>query len=289
MHEILNQTLPLVIAVFLSTAMFSLGLDLTTRQIIDPLRDRRLVAISLLANVVLVPLAALGIAGVIPMDAGLRTGFLLYAFAAGVESGPKLVQLAKGNAAFAVGLLAIQIVITVVFLPVVITLVNPDAHVSRANVLFKLLLVVVLPIAIGLYIKARRDALAIRLSPVMHRIAVFLLAVVFAQLIYIHFDALLAVPSAALLAALLLFAIAFAIGYVLGGPKTENRRALAIMTFARNASISMMIAGQVFTQEPEVLVMITVLTVLAIVLAVPAIVSFRRTTPTHEAAQSLPT
>lgn len=289
MHEILNQTLPLVIAIFLATAMFSLGLDLTTRQIIEPLRDKRLVAVSLIANVVLVPLAALGIAGVIPMDAGLRTGFLLYAFAAGVESGPKLVQLARGNAAFAVGLLAIQIVITVAFLPVVITLVNPDAQVSRANVLVKLLLVVVLPIAIGLYVKARRDALAIRLSPVMHRIAVFLLAVVFVQLIYIHFDALLAVPSAALLAALLLFAIAFAIGYALGGPKTENRRALAIMTFARNASISMMIAGQVFTGEPKVLVMITVLTILAIVLVVPAIVWFRRTAPSHGIAPSLPT
>jgi len=275
-HDLLTQSLPLAIAVFVTTAMFSVGLDLTIRQIVEPLRNKRLIAVSLVANVVLVPLLALGLAGVIPMDGALRTGFLLYAFTAGTEAGPKLVQLAKGNAAFAVGLLAVLIATTIVFVPMAVSLVVPDAHVERGKVLVKLLLVVALPMGIGLYLKARHDALAARLSLVMHRVSTTLLFLVFAQLIYVNYDEILAVQPSALLAGLLLFALAFAVGYALGGPERANRRALAIMTFVRAGSIAMMIAGQVFAHEPRVLVMATVMTSLSVVLGVLAVVWFRR-------------
>jgi BASS family bile acid:Na+ symporter len=268
MHEILTKLLPLAIAVFLFSAMFSVGLDLTIRQIVEPLRNKRLVAVSMIANIVLVPLAALGLAGVIPMDGALKTGFLLYAFSAGTEAGPKLAQLAKGNAAFAVGLLAVLIVTTIVFVPMAVSLVVPDAHVERGKVLAKLLLVVALPMGIGLYLRARHQALAARLSPAMHRLSTSLLFLVFAQLIFVNYDEILAVEAGALLAGLLLFAIAFAIGHALGGPEKADRRALAIMTFVRAGTISMMIAGQVFAHEPKVLVMATVMTSLSVVLGV---------------------
>ncbi len=110
----------------------------------------------------------------------------------------------------------------------------------------------------------------------MHRLATIFLSVVFVQLVYVNYDEILAVQSGALVAGLLLFAIAFAGGYALGGPERADRRALAIMTFARNASISMMIAGQVFAHDPGVLVMITVMTTLSIILTVLAAVGFSR-------------
>ena len=37
MDEILRQSVPLAIAIFLVTAMLSLGLDMTVRQIVEPL------------------------------------------------------------------------------------------------------------------------------------------------------------------------------------------------------------------------------------------------------------
>jgi BASS family bile acid:Na+ symporter len=163
-HELLRQSLPSTIAVFLASAMFSLGLGMTVGQIVEPLRNRRLIAVSLFANFVLVPLFALGLASVIPMDRALQTGFLLYAFASGAESGPKFVQLAAGNAAFALGLLVPMTLITVFGLPMVISLVVPDVHVARGAVLLKLLVVVAVPVGIGLYLRARYCAFATRLA-----------------------------------------------------------------------------------------------------------------------------
>ena len=45
--ETLTQSPPPAIAAFLTPAMFSLGLDLTIRKIIEPRRNRRLVAVAL--------------------------------------------------------------------------------------------------------------------------------------------------------------------------------------------------------------------------------------------------
>ena len=64
--------------------MFSLGLDLTLRQIVGSLRDRRLVAVSLLVNLVVVPLLAIIVTSQISMDEGLRIGIVIYAFAPGL-------------------------------------------------------------------------------------------------------------------------------------------------------------------------------------------------------------
>lgn len=279
MNAILTQLSPLFIALFLATAMLSLGLDLRVGQIIGALRNRRLMAASLLSSVVLVPLVALILTLLIPMDEALQTGFLLYALAAGVESGPKFVQMARGNSAFAIGLLMVQITITVVGLPLAISYVVPDAQINRSTVLLKLLLVVALPLGIGLFVRARNQALAARLSPGLHRTSMILLLLVLAHLFYANFDTMLSVEPIALLASLLLFAIALPIGYALGGPERTDRRALGIMSFARNAAISMMIASQVFPQEPKVMAMVVVLALMTFVTTAAVTAWFSRTAP----------
>ena len=105
MFDILSQSVGILLSIFLFTALLSLGLSITVEQIVDPLSDKRLVFKSLFISVFLAPLLAVAITAVIPMEDGLRAGILLFAVAAGVEAGPKVVQLIRGNAAFAVGLL----------------------------------------------------------------------------------------------------------------------------------------------------------------------------------------
>jgi hypothetical protein len=51
------------------------------------------------------------------------------------------------------------------------------------------------------------------------------------------------------------------------------------MTFARNGSISMMIAAEVFTDDPTVLVMVTIMTATAVVAGVLIVSVVKRTLP----------
>jgi len=276
MDELLSQAVGPLIAIFLVTAMFSLGLDLTLRQIVASLRDKRLVTKSLLINLLLVPLLAVVITNLIPMHEGLRIGIVVYAIAAGTEGGPKFVQIIGGNTAFAFGLLVLLLTFTVAVVPLLLPLVVPHVDISTGALVVKLLLVVALPICVGLFLNARFQALAARISPFAHHLSMFLLYGLFVLLIYVNFQEIAALQTSALLAGLLLFALAFTAGYLAGGPELHNRRALAIMTFARNGSISILIAGEAFPQDPQVLMMATIMTVCSVLLVVLIVIAIKR-------------
>jgi bile acid:Na+ symporter, BASS family len=275
-NEMLSQAVGPFIAIFLVTAMFSLGLDLTLRQIIDALRDKRLVTVSLLINLVVVPLLAIVVTSLIPMDETLRIGIVVYAISAGTEGGPKFVQMIKGNSAFAFGLLAVLLTFTVTLVPLILPLVVPDAQIHTAALIGKLLLVVALPIGLGLFLNGRYHEFAARVSPFAHHLSMVLLYTLFVLLIYVNFGEIASLQTSALFAGLVFFVLAFAAGYLGGGPDKQNRRALGIMTFARNGSISMLIAREVFTDEPQVLVMATIMTVASVVLVVLIVTCIKR-------------
>ena len=276
MREILTQVLGPGIVLFVIVAMFNLGLDLTTRQIVEPLRNRRMLTPALAANIVLIPLMAVALTMMIPLPDAARMGILLYAFCTGSEAGPKLVQIAKGNAAFGVALLGILIPVTVLGVPLALSSVLPGVHVEQGKLLVKLLAIVALPLALGLVIKANYDAVAARLSAVAHRISLLMLLGLLVLIIYVHFDKFAALQSGTVFASLLFFALAFAIGYLMGGPGREGRKTLAIMSFIRAGSVSMVIAGQAFAHEPGVLVMATVMTGLSVIVGVPTVFWLRR-------------
>lgn len=276
MREILTQSLSMVVALFVFVAMFNLGLDLTLRQIVEPLRNRRLFLLSMVANVILIPVLTFAFAGAMPLEEATRIGLLLYVCCAGSEAGPKLVQIAGGNAAFGVALLGALLPVTVFAVPLALYLALPDVHIDQSKLLLKLLLVVVLPLAIGLSIKAYRDTAAARLSAVVHRISVLLLGLAFAQIIYVNHEKFAALQSIAVIAGLLFFVLAFTVGYLIGGPGKKSRHTLAIMSMMRGGSVSMVIAGQAFPHEPKVLVMATVMTSLSVVLGVLVTVLLRR-------------
>jgi len=63
--------------------MLAMGLSLTVKQILDPLRNAKVVLLALLANFVLVPALAYLITVVIPLDKGLATGLIITGAATG--------------------------------------------------------------------------------------------------------------------------------------------------------------------------------------------------------------
>jgi BASS family bile acid:Na+ symporter len=92
---------------FVVTSMLAMGMSLSIAQILQPLKNTRLVILALLANFVLVPLLAYVITLIIPLEQSLQIGLIVLATAAGAPFLPKLVQVAKGDIAFGVGLMVL--------------------------------------------------------------------------------------------------------------------------------------------------------------------------------------
>lgn len=270
MTEFLKQAINPVIIIFLVTSMLSAGLGLTVSQIFSPLRNARLLISSLAATHLVTPLIAIGIVVAIPLAEPLKVGLVLMSLAAGAEAGPKIVAIARGNVAFSVGLLAVNLVVTVISIPLVLSVVLPEVDFDHTALLVKLSGVVILPLATGLLLKARYRDVADRLSPLAQRMSTFFMLLTALLIIAATYqDILRMAGSGAVLSAMIFITLSFSAGYLLGSPGQDTRRTLAVMSGTRNASISLMIAAQVFT-DPRVLLMIIVTAVLMLVLLVPA-------------------
>lgn len=117
MTAVLAQTASIAIVVFAVSSMLSVGLAYSVRQIFGPLRNPRAVFRALVANFVLVPLLAVGIERLIPLDPPLALGLFLLAGSAGAPFLIKLASTAKSDLALGAALLLLLVPVTVVFLP----------------------------------------------------------------------------------------------------------------------------------------------------------------------------
>ena len=64
----------------------------------------------------------------------------------------KLVPVTKGNAAFSVGLMALLVVVTVIYLPAMLPILLPGASVSPWDIAQSLSITMVLLLGVGLFI-----------------------------------------------------------------------------------------------------------------------------------------
>ena len=165
--QLLSKAATVAMLSFVVSSMLAMGAGLTVSLIAEPLRNVRLVVLALLANFVVMPLGALGLAKVLSLDEPFGIGLLLLGCAAGAPFLPKLAELAKGNLAFAVGAMVLLMVVTVAYLPIVLPLLLPGITVHPWNIARSLLLLMLLPLVIGLVLKARYGDLAERVKPVL--------------------------------------------------------------------------------------------------------------------------
>ena len=153
--ELLSKAATVAMLSFVVSSMLAMGAGLTVSQISEPLGNVRLVVLALLANFVVMPLGALALAKALSLDEPFGIGLLLLGCAAGAPFLPKLAELAKGNLAFAVGAMVLLMVVTVAYLPTVLPMLLPGITVHPWNIARSLLLLMLLPLVIGLVLKAR--------------------------------------------------------------------------------------------------------------------------------------
>ena len=267
--EILSKAIPVTMLVFVVSSMLAVGLSLTVAQILAPLRSVRVVSFALLANFVLMPLAALAIARLLRLDQPLGVALLLLGTAGGAPFLPKLVGVAKGDLAFSVGLMVLLMVLTVGYMPLVLPLLLEGVSVDPLKIAKSLLLLMLLPLAVGLAIKARLEAIATRARPVLDRISSLSLVVLIVLLLATNIRNVVSLfGTRGILASILFLVVGFGIGWLLGGPGSDTRSVMALGTSQRNIAAALVVGGQNFT-DPNVLVMVVVVAIVGLLILMP--------------------
>src|SRR3981189_2933102 len=180
---ILSKAVPITMLTFVLSSMLAVGLSLAVREIIAPLRNYRLIVLALLANFVLMPLAAHVITRLLRLDQPLGIALLLLGTASGAPFLPLLARISKANLAFAVGLMVLLMVVTVGFMPLVLPLMLEGVSVDPVKIGSSLVFLMLLPLAIGLLVRARLNGLAAKAQPFLSRLSILSLVLLIALLL----------------------------------------------------------------------------------------------------------
>jgi BASS family bile acid:Na+ symporter len=269
MMAILQQAVPIATLIFVVSSMAAMGLGLKISEITAPLRNMRLVGLSLLANFVLMPAVAVLLAKVLRLDEPFGVGLLLLGAAAGAPFLPKLAQIAKGDLAFAVALMVVLMVITVGYLPLVLPLLLPGVSVNPGQIARSLIVLMLLPLAVALAVNATLPRAAAVAKPWCDRLSSLGLVAVVVLLVVVNFHNVLSVfGTRAILAGLLFIAIGYGAGWALGGPAAGTRPVLGLGTAQRNIAAALVVGGQSFT-DPSVVVMVVVVAIVSLLVLLP--------------------
>jgi BASS family bile acid:Na+ symporter len=250
--------------------MLAMGLSLTVSQIVAPLRNARLVVVALVLNFIAVPLIAVGIDALLSLDDGLYIGLILMATAAGAPFLPKLGEAAKGNIAFSVGLMVLLMVVTVVYMPIVVPLLISGVEIDPWDIASSLIFLMLLPLGIGLFMKWRYQKAADGLQPAMAQTSTVAIAILLVTGVIVNFTAILDIIGTGGFIAILLFLVgAFILGYFGAGKDAGVRSVLGLGTAQRNLSAAMVVAGQNFASDPDVLTFIIVAGIVGLLVLMP--------------------
>ena len=263
--DFLSKVIPLTTLVFVVSSMLAVGLNLTIGEILAPLRNRRLVSLALLANFVLMPLAAFVIAKLLQLDQPLTAALLLLGTAAGAPFLPKLAAVAKGSLAFAVGLMVMLMTLTIGYMPLVLPLLVEGVSVNPAKIAQSLILLMLLPLVAGLAVKARYGVIAARLAPLLNKLSTLSLALLIVLLLATNVRNIVDLFGTRGILASILFLLA---GWLLGGPGLDTKGVLALGTAQRNIAAALVVGGQNFA-DPKVVVMVAVVAIVGLLVLMP--------------------
>ena len=229
---------------FVVGSMLATGLSLTVAQIIQPLKNARLVILALLANFVLVPLLAYGITLVIPLDQPLQIGLIVLATVAGAPFLVKEVQAAQGNLSLGVGLMFLLMVVTIFYVPLVLPLLLPGAAVEPWAIAKSLIMTMLIPIVLGLLYRSHSPEGAQHWAPVMNKVSGVALLILLVTGLGLNVSNIIDLIGSNGFLALVIFVVgSLLIGFVMGGRDPAVRSVLGLGTAQRNVAAAILVTS----------------------------------------------
>ncbi|MFZ0529145.1 MAG: bile acid:sodium symporter [Propionicimonas sp.] len=236
---------------FVVTSMLATGLSLTVAQIIEPLRNVRLVTLALLANFVLVPLLAFAISRVLPLDPSLQVGLLVLATTAGAPFLLKEVTAAKADVSLAVGLMFLLMVVTIVYVPIVLPLLVQGVEVNGWDIAKSLIVTMLIPIVLGLLYRAHSPEGAATSAALLNKVSGVSLVLMLVTGLGLNLSNIIdLIGSWGFLALILFVCGSLLIGMLLGGRNPSARAVLGLGTAQRNVAAAILVATLNFADTP---------------------------------------
>jgi BASS family bile acid:Na+ symporter len=245
----MDQFINVLVLITLIDMMVAVGLGVSFADLLGVARNWRLVLQAILANYVGVPAVTIGLLILFhPADPMVGAGFLILAVCPGAPFGPPCTALARGNVSAAVGAMVVLAATSALAAPLLLQLLLPwmsgggALEVNTAKIVNTLVLTQLLPLGAGLWLRHWRPRLAERLQKPANLASAVLGLVSIGLILVVQFDQLAAIGGRGWVGMSLLLIATWIVGWLLGGPSTDDRKAMALTTSLRNVGVGLVIA-----------------------------------------------
>ncbi len=235
--------------------MFSLGMALTIADFRRVVLFPRGIAIGLLNLLLISPLLAFTLAVVFRLPPELAVGMVLLGASPGGTTANMLTHLARGDTALSITMTAISSVAAVVMTPLVLSLASAHfmsgelaLQLDMSGIVVKVLIITLIPLSLGMLVRANAEAWALRHEPLAKKIAMVFFVLVVAAALWserTHIGDNLAVVGFAVLS---LNVLAMTISYILStlaGLNGRQATAVSIELGVHNTTLAMAVGAMV--------------------------------------------
>ena len=250
-----QQAVILALQVSVLLTVFGFGLQTTAHELLYLVRRPSLLARSLAAMFVVMPLVAVVLVRVFELRPAFEIALVALAISPVPPLLPKKESKAGGQSAYGLGLMAVVSLLAIAVVPLSVEILGryfvrplrmPPTAVAKVVVIMTLL-----PLVAGALVRAIAPAIADRLEKPAKLIATVLLIVGAGALLVAALPLIASlIDSRTLLAIAAFVVVGLVTGHMLGGPEPENETVLALSTVSRHPAIALAVAKLNFPNEP---------------------------------------
>lgn len=267
----LKTLIPILVQASLFLLVLGVGMRSSWRNLTYAFRKPGNLGRAMIAVNVVVPMTAVLLAALLPVDWTTKAGLLVMAVSPLAPFATGKMMKASADQSYDVGLYAALVLLAVIIVPLTVAFLNPfyDRHatISVGEVGWFVIKSVLIPLSAGVTIATIWPAFAERAAPIATTITyaiIIPLAVLFLIKSGSQFLGLLGDGTMAVIVGTI--AAGLAAGHWLGGPDPGHRAALAQAAATRHPGIAVLIAKDDFGGAPEVMIAILLFLLTSVVM-----------------------
>ncbi len=256
----LSQFIQIGLPVSLALIMLSLGLTISRVDFSRQLSQPRSTLIGLFAQLLLVPILALGIVILFKLPPALAAGLMILSFCPGGVTSNWFSHMAKANVPLSISLTVIASLITPFTIPVLSELALQNimgdtraVHIPLGLTMMRLFVISVMPVAIGMIVRVRFERFSHRWQPLVYRLATSLFLGVIAGIVFQQWARLPGFLAQSGLASLCMIVTGMILGNLIARGSRLNRkdtRTIAIEVGMQNGGMALVVTQNVL-HSPE--------------------------------------
>ncbi|MCH2193956.1 bile acid:sodium symporter family protein [Kordia sp.] len=210
--------LPLSLAII----MFGMGMTLVPKDFTRITKYPKAAFIGIMNQLVFLPIIGFSLAIAFGLDATMAIGLMILAAAPGGPTSNLITQICRGNIALSVTLTAIVSFATILTIPMILSYAldyfGADSNVIKElpvfDIILQVLVIIVIPISIGMFVRRKKPAFATRMENPMRTASSVIFVFIFAAIVVAKWKFLGDAMKQVGLVTLLLNVATMALGYL---------------------------------------------------------------------------